>query len=499
MCGITGIYPGQAGPEVEQMLRLIQHRGPDGRGVTEAPGGTLGHTRLAILDPAGGHQPMQTGNSWISFNGEVYNYAELRQQHLPESQALCSHTDTEVVLHLYDLLGPSSVELFEGMFALAILHDDELFLARDPLGIKPLYFASKDDKLYFASEIKALALVSPVVHEFPAGYWYHSRLGWRQYFTLDQARQDKLPFADRQAATRQILSTLTKTVHSQLMSDVPLGVSLSGGLDSSVVAALARSGVDELFSFAVGVAGSPDLQAARRVADFLGTRHFELLYTENDMLEALPEVLYALESFDPALVRSAIPNYFLAKLASQHVKVILTGEGADELYAGYEYLEAYTDAQALEDELVYTTNALHNTNLQRADRISMAWGLEARPPFLDTRSVRLAFQIPPEWKLQRTGQPAKQLLRQAFDRLLPPEILQRPKQKFSQGAGSAQILARRAEKVISDADFVRERARLKAEWNFNLQNKEALSYYQCLKDYYPDEVILPGMGQSRSL
>jgi asparagine synthase (glutamine-hydrolysing) len=384
------------------------------------------------------------------------------------------------------------------MFALAIQQGGELFLAR-PFGYQAAVFARQDGKLYFASEIKALAPVSPVVHEFPAGYWFHSRLGWQQYFRLERQDKNASPFASQEEAARQILATMTETVRSQLMSDVPLGVSLSGGLDSSVVAQLACQGMSELFSFAVGVAGSPDLLAARQVAGFLGTKHFEMQYTESDMVEVLPKVLYALESFDPALVRSAIPNYFLAQLASQHVKVILTGEGADELYAGYEYLATYTEGDALENELIHITNALHNTNLQRADRISMAWGLEARPPFLDTRSVRLAFKIPAEWKLTRPAQPAKHLLRQAFDGLLPQEILQRPKQKFSQGAGSSHILALRAAETVSDADFTKERTRLKAEWNFNLKSKEALYYYRKLAAHYPDEVLLPNTGQSRSL
>lgn len=499
MCGIAGIYPGSARSEVDEMLGLLRHRGPDGCGVIDSPGGTLGHTRLAIVDPSGGHQPMQVGQSWISFNGEVYNHADLRLKYLRGKRTLRSRTDTEVVLHLYTLLGPACVKLFEGMFAIAIMQDGELFLARDPLGIKALYFARKDDKLYFASEIKALTPISQVVHEFPAGYWYHSRLGWQQYFHLDQVRPQEDQFANSEEASRQIFTTLAETVQSQLMSDAPLGVSLSGGLDSSVVAQLANQGSEKLYSFAVGVEGSPDLLAAHQVADFLGTRHFELRYTEDDMLKALPKVLYALESFDPSLVRSAIPNYFLAKLASEHVKVILTGEGADELYAGYEYLADFTEAEALERELIHITNALHNTNLQRADRISMAWGLEARPPFLDTRSVRLAFQIPADWKLTRPGRPAKHLLRRAFSGLLPNEIIQRPKQKFSQGAGSARILAQRAKETISDGDFAKEKERLKAEWDFDLKNKEALYYYRKASTYYADEVLLPGMGQSRSL
>ena len=499
MCGIAGVFPGKAQAEVRKMLDLIRHRGPDGHDVIELQEGTLGHTRLAILDPAGGHQPMQVGGNWISFNGEVYNYPQLRLQYLPERLLLQTHTDTEIVLYLYNRFGPACVELFEGMFAIAILTGSELFLARDPLGIKPLYFARKDGRLYFASEIKSLVHVSSVIHEFPAGYWYHSGLGWHHYFRLERPERSTLKFHDQDDAAQQILATMNETVKSQLMSDVPLGVSLSGGLDSSIVALLAKRHLQELYSFAVGVDGSPDLLAARQVADFLGTKHFELKYTESDMVGVLPKVLYALESFDPALVRSAIPNYFLAKLASQSVKVILTGEGADELYAGYDYLADFPDWDALEVELLHITNALHNTNLQRADRISMAWGLESRPPFLDTRSVRLAFDIPAHWKLVSPGRSAKYLLRRAFDGLLPPEILERPKQKFSQGAGSSHILAQRANSVVSDSDFSKEAKRLKAEWDFDLQNKEALYYYRELKSHFPDEVLLRGMGQSRSL
>jgi asparagine synthase (glutamine-hydrolysing) len=229
------------------------------------------------------------------------------------------------------------------------------------------------------------------------------------------------------------------------MADVAVGVSLSGGLDSSIVTLLAREGVEDLHSFGVGVAGSEDLAAARQVASFLGTHHHEFVYTEHDIEAVLPDVLYYLESFDPALVRSAIPNYFLARLAVEHVKVMLTGEGADELYAGYAYLNDFTDPAALQEELVGITAALHNTNLQRTDRMSMAHGLEARVPFLDVQSVALALRMPPTWKVHTSERPPKALLRQAFAAHLPAEIINRPKQKFSQGAGSADLLAQRAE------------------------------------------------------
>ena len=217
-----------------------------------------------------------------------------------------------------------------------------------------------------------------------------------------------------------------------------------------------------------------------------------------DMVEALPNVLYHLESFDPALVRSAIPNYFLARLASEHVKVILTGEGADEVYAGYDYLSKYDSPDELQDEMLCITNALHNTNLQRADRMSMAFGLEARVPFLDVKSVSVAMGISPSWKLHN-GRVPKALLRQSFADDLPEQIVNRPKAKFSKGAGSSELIAQEAVEKITDQEFASERDRLKKDWGHRLQNKEALYYYRVLREFYDDEWILPTMGNSRSL
>ena len=277
-----------------------------------------------------------------------------------------------------------------------------------------------------------------------------------------------------------------------------MGVSLSGGLDSSIVSALACEGTEQLHSFAVGVEGSEDLPASQQMSEFLNTKHHQLVYTSQDMVKALPEVLYYLETFDPALVRSAIPNYFLAKLASNHVKVFLTGEGADEIYAGYEYLSNFTNPDALQEESVYITTALHNTNLQRADRMSMAFGLEARVPFLDVESVALALGFPAAWKLHNERVP-KHLLRQAFVNDLPMNIVNRPKQKFSKGAGSSDLIAEIAEHKISDLEFESESRRLKKQWDYNLQNKEALYYYRGTREYYDDSLLFPTMGHSRSL
>ena len=497
MCGIAGAFLNPASDNVNFMIEKLSHRGPDGHGVQNLETATLGHARLAILDVEGGHQPMQYEDSWIAFNGEIYNYRELQSKHL-SNEKMKGHSDTEVLLHLYRKVGPQFVETLDGMFAFAIYHNDEFLLARDPLGIKPLYYGSSLDNQhwYFASEIKALTGLAASVNEFPAGFWFHSKLGWNHFYQIEGTIES---FDGSEAdALLLIKSTLREAVHKRMLADVPVGVSLSGGLDSSIVSLLACEGTDQLHSFAVGVDGSADLAAARKMANFLKTQHHELKYTAQDMVEALPDVLYHLETFDPALVRSAIPNYFLAKLASQHVKVFLTGEGADEVYAGYEYLGGFDSPEVLQQEMIAITAALHNTNLQRADRMSMAFGLEARVPFLDVNSVALAMSFPPAWKLHRERVP-KHLLRQAFAADLPAEIVNRPKQKFSKGAGSSDLIAQRAETEISNEEFQRESRRMKSEWDYRLQNKEALYYYKTLRGFYDDKWIIPTMGQSRSL
>ncbi len=497
MCGIAGVLQKPAFENVNSMIEKLAHRGPDGHAVVELDAATLGHTRLAILDIEGGHQPMQFENTWIAFNGEIYNYRELQDQHL-SGEHLKTHSDTEVLLHLYNKFGPDFVNMLDGMFAFVIYQDGEYLLARDPLGIKPLYIGpgARGQGLYFASEIKAMIGHVASIQEFPAGHWLHSRLGWKHYYDLDQSIH---PFELTKAEALPIIkSTLRAAVHKRLLADVPVGISLSGGLDSSIISLLACEGTDQLHSFAVGVQGSEDLAAARKMSEFLHTRHHELVFTEDDMLVILPDVLYHLETFDPALVRSAIPNYFLAKLTSQHVKVFLTGEGADEIFAGYEYMARYDSPSELQVEMLHITDALHNTNLQRADRISMAFSLEARVPFLDVEMVALALSFPAEWKMHN-GHDSKALLRKTFADDLPSEIVNRPKQKFSQGAGSSNLLTDISEREINDTEFASESRRLKSEWNYTLQNKEALYYYKILHRSYDDEWFFPNIGKSRSL
>lgn len=497
MCGIAGALNQPANENVQQMVAKLAHRGPDGHGVQPLDHATLGHTRLAILDIAGGHQPMQYEDTWIAFNGEIYNYRELQRKYLPE-QNLKTHSDTEVLLHLFKKFGPEFIKLLDGMFAFVIYRNGETLMARDPLGIKPLYLGKSADgaTTYFASEIKTLQGLATSIQEFPAGHWLHSKTGWHRYYNIRKTIQ---PFSGSEAdALPLIRETLYNAVQKRLLSDVPVGVSLSGGLDSSIVSMLACKGTEQLHSFAVGVEGSEDLAAAQQMSEFLNTQHHQLIYNEADMVKALPEVLYYLETFDPALVRSAIPNYFLARLTSDHVKVFLTGEGADEIYAGYEYLSEFTQPEALQNETIEITEALHNTNLQRADRMSMAFGLEARVPFLDVKSVATALGFPPAWKLHN-GRVPKHLLRQAFADELPENIVHRPKQKFSKGAGSSDLIAELAEREISDADFLSESKRLQDRWNYTLKNKEALYYYNTIREHYDDTFLFNTMGHSRSL
>jgi asparagine synthase (glutamine-hydrolysing) len=476
---------------------MLKHRGPDEDQYIVLPNAAIGHTRLAIIDVAQGRQPMMQDDAWIVFNGEIYNFQSLRGI---AHEHLTTDSDTEVVLRLYQSHGPDCVSLLDGMFAFAIADADSLFLARDPLGIKPLYYALCDHQLYFASEIKALTGLGATIREFPAGHWWHSELGLQRFFSLggNPLAGPTLEHGTVESQTHKIRKLLDAAVLKRMIADpqVDVGVSLSGGLDSSLIAAISRQSKDNLKTFVVGIENGPDLEAAEQAASFLGTDHHAYQYSLDEMLSVLNEVIYHLESYDAALIRSAIPNYFLARLAAEHVKVILTGEGADELYAGYAYLAPFQDPDRLQSELVTITGQLHNTNLQRADRMSMAFGLEARVPFLDKAFVDYSLALPAEWKLQTGGQPEKLLLRQAYRGSIPDQILMRKKQKFSDGAGSIDLLAEHASERISDTEFshfCQQNAQL------GLRSKEEALYYQIFRDQFGEIATQELVGRTRSV
>ncbi len=494
MCGIAGILgPKARCGDLDHMLSRLGHRGPDEQGKCTRDGVRLGHSRLSIIDVDGGSQPLfnEDGSVCIVFNGEIYNHRALRS-YLEPLHRFKTRTDTEVILHLYEEVGEKCVVMLDGMFAFAI-HDANrgMFLARDPLGIKPLYVSQDSDCLFFASEVKALQDVVDDYKEFPAGHCFQTESGLYNYFDIpDEARKS----ITEERAIAEVRCLLERAVIKRLMSDVPLGVFLSGGLDSSIIAAVAARHMPDLKTFYVGTDDGEDRAYAEMCSEFLGTDHYERTFTLDDMLAALPRVIYHLESYDAALVRSAVPNYFLAELASEHVKVVLSGEGADELFSGYHYLKEL-DGDDLRSELLHITNALHNTNLQRCDRMSMAHGLEARVPFLDVDLVRFAFGLPNRLKLG-PDDCEKWILRQAFRDYLPGEIAFRDKLKFSKGCGSSQALASVAEQDISDAAFERRR---ELPGGTVLLNKEELMYYRIFKELFPSDSAHRVIGRSRSL
>jgi len=460
------------------MLGRLNHRGPDGEGISSGDTWTLGHKRLAILDLVTGQQPMtnEEGDLAVSFNGEIYNHRELRSS-IDGHHTFKTRSDTEVLLHLYEEMGEDMLPKLDGMFAFAIAGPRGVLLARDPMGIKPLYYGRCGNVFAAASEIKAFPPMDEL-YQFPAGHamivdgtsWQFAPIFPPQPFIMEPSTQELL------AETRRLLE---EAVLKRLMSDVPVGVYLSGGLDSSLVAALMRPHTVELHSFTAGMADAPDLAAARQVAEYLGTEHHELIYNEEDVEKAIPDVIRYLESFDAPLIRSAIPMYFLSRLASRYVKVILTGEGADELFAGYEYLGRFHDEESLRGEINKIIVRLADTNLQRADRMTMAHGIEGRVPFLDMKFVRFVSRLPLNLIQPRHDRPEKWFLREACKGLLPPEILSRKKMKFSEGAGSSEVMVKKVEERISVADFDHKRAESPG---LRTRSREELYYYQIWRD-----------------
>ncbi len=492
MCGICG-YFGDNVAGLPLPIDELSHRGPDGQGTACGPNFKFGHTRLAIIDIAGGGQPMlnKNGTICIVFNGEIYNHRFLRAE-LEREHSFKSNSDTEVILHLYEKEGPAGLAKLDGMFSLAIVDHDQITLARDPLGIKPLYIQKNEQYLYFASELKAFNFLDNNVIEFPPGHIYNKYGGYRTYYKVPQVYRDDLNWENTLAELRL---RLKKAVLKRLMSDVPLGSFLSGGLDSSLITALMKQYQEKFHTFSVAVKESNDRNYALMAAKFLDTIHHEYVVTPRELWEVIPEVIFHLESFDQSLVRSAVANYFLAKLAAEEVKVVLTGEGADELFAGYAYLEQFRNSNDLHRELWDITNALHNTNLQRVDRLTMAHGLEARVPFLDKDVIALAMEIPPAFKRNDRNGVSKWCLREAFrhEGLLPDEIIDRDKEKFAEGSGVAVILEQMAGEKVSETSYFKE-----LERGMPLRSKEEYYYFEIFCSYFGREQALRLVGRSKS-
>lgn len=486
------------------MLARLAHRGPDDRGERRVGDAWLGHTRLAIVDVDGGHQPLHTPDEqrWMVGNGEIYNHADVRAtlaEH-GDAQPYLTRSDNEAALHLLDLDGPDALGELEGMFAVISATEDGSFVvARDPVGIKPLYWTPPDgsgDTVRFASEIVAFDEdVRGRVEAFPPGHYWTPEDGLVQFADavpdrIPDDRHAEAPSPDDLTRTRE---TLVGAVERQMMGDVPVGVFLSGGLDSTLVAAIAARYEERhgrrLKTFAVGTEGSPDLAAARQAAEYLGTEHHEACYTAQDAVDAVEDVVRAIEHFDVSLVRSAVPNLLLARMTVQHVKVVLTGEGADELFAGYGYHREITDPEELHDELERGIRGLHDLNLQRADRVTMSVGLEARVPFLDRSVIRVALAMPAAWKAAEAPGKEKRLLRDAFDGWLPHELLWREKAQFGDGSGAADVLTKTIEARVADGDLEAEADAVDPP----IRTREELYYHRVLMEH------LPGLRVDRTL
>ncbi|WP_294819704.1 asparagine synthase B [uncultured Flavobacterium sp.] len=446
MCGILAIIgKGKDVALVGQLSKRMSHRGPDESDlhVTEK-GHILSHERLSVIDLHTGKQPIRgTKSAWMVHNGEIYNHQKLRDTVL-KHHAFRTTSDSEVIVHLYEEFGYDFCNQLDGMFAFVVIDGDDYMAGRDPLGIKPLYYGLDErGRIYFSSEMKSIADQCQTFSTFPPGHYYTPQTGFVKYYRPQWEDAGKAIEAVDYAAIRE---TLTQAVEKRLMSDVPVGVLLSGGLDSSLISSIAARLMKEkgqgLRSFSIGLdAMAPDAVAARKVAEFLGTEHYEIHFTIEQGIAILDKLIWHLETYDVTSIRASTPMYFLSKaITDMGVKVVLSGEGADEIFGGYLYFRNAPSSAAFQKETIERVQKLFTADLLRADKSTMAHGLEARVPFLDKQFLELAIKINPEDKQPKAYDGVeKYILRKAFDTpeqpYLPDEVLWRQKEQFSDGVG----------------------------------------------------------------
>ena len=529
MCSIFGIFGLQAGDDLQALRRQAleqsqrqRHRGPDWSGVYVDERAILVHERLAIVDPAGGSQPLlsEDGTLALAVNGEIYNHRELKQE-LAQPYAFQTGSDCEVINALYREDDPASfLNRLNGIFAFALWDKvaGRAIIARDPIGVVPLYWGhDKQGRLCVASEMKSLADTCADVAQFPPGHWYDSATGeLLQYYARPWRDYDAVQGVE---VSRQALrEAFEAAVHRQLMTDVPYGVLLSGGLDSSLVAAVAaryaRHRIEDgdrseawwprLHSFAIGLAGSPDLAAAKIAADMLGTVHHGFEYTFEEGLDALPEVIRHIETYDVTTIRASTPMFLLARrIKAMGVKMVLSGEGSDEIFGGYLYFHKAPNAREFHEELVRKLDALNNYDCLRANKSMMAWGVEPRVPFLDRAFLDVAMRMDARHKMVDKASDGPQrmekgVLRAAFDGYLPESILWRQKEQFSDGVGYGWIdgLKAHAEAQVSD----RELAAADKRFPYNPpQTKEAYYYRSLFEQFYPSPAAAETVPGGKSI
>lgn len=507
MCGIVAIsnirqQTAELRQKALQMSRKIRHRGPDWSGIYCGGSAILAHERLAIVDPESGRQPLMSpdGKVALAVNGEVYNHRDIRRRYAGR-YAFMTGSDCEVILALWRDKGPALVDELSGIFAFALYDEqtDEFLIARDPIGVIPLYMGTDDDgTVYVASELKALEGFCKQYEAFPPGHYYYSRDGHaKQYYKRDWADYDAVK--DNGADTEELRQALEQAVRRQLMSDVPYGVLLSGGLDSSVISAVARKfsatrvesgGRDEawwprLHSFAVGLRGAPDLAKARLVADHIGTVHHEINYTLQEGIDALSDVIYFTETYDVTTVRASTPMYLLARfIRSMGIKMVLSGEGADEVFGGYLYFHKAPTPRAFHEETVRKLSRLHQYDCLRANKSLAAWGVEGRVPFLDKEFLDVAMRLNPKAKMCPGRQIEKRVLREAFADLLPDEVAWRQKEQFSDGVGYSWIdtLRGMAETAVTDSQMSQAAERFAVN---PPRSKEEYMYREMFESHFP--------------
>ena len=512
MCSILGILDLRSDPaalraQALALSRLQRHRGPDWSGIHADEGAILAHERLAIVGVDSGAQPLKSadGLQVLAVNGEIYNHRALEQA-LPAPWPFQTQSDCEVILPLYQAEGAGFLERLEGMFAF-VLWDAarrRFLIARDALGIVPLYWGrDAHGNLFVASELKALAPVCREAAEFPPGHYLLSDQGSEPVRWFQPPWRDYAAVAGAPSDHAVLRTALEDSVRRHLMSDVPYGVLLSGGLDSSLIAAIARRFAErrveddgrspawwpQLHSFAIGLEGSPDLAAAQAVAQHIGTIHHGFRFTLQEGLDALADVIQHLETYDVTTVRASTPMYLMARrIRAMGIKMVLSGEGSDELFGGYLYFHKAPDARALHEETVRKLEALHLYDCLRANKAMAAWGVEARVPFLDRRFVEVAMALDPAVKLSGSsrGRIEKQFLREAFAGVLPESVLWRQKEQFSDGVGYGWIDALKAHAGAQVSDAELAAARFRFPYN-TPGTKEAYLYRSLFERHFPQD------------
>ena len=509
MCGIVCAFDLKESvavlrPQLLEMSKQIRHRGPDWSGIYDSDNAIMAHERLAIVDPASGKQPLFSPDSRLvlAANGEIYNHQELRKQ-FEGSYDFQTQSDCEVILALYQKKGVSFLDELNGIFGFAIYdsEQDSYFVARDHMGIIPLYIGwDANGTFYVASELKALEGVCTKIELFPPGHYMHSSDGVLvPWYTRDWMNYDAVK--DNTTSIAEIREALEAAVHRQLMSDVPYGVLLSGGLDSSVTSAIAKKYAQkriesgdttdawwpQLHSFSVGLEGSPDLAAAQKVADHIGTVHHEIKFTIQEGLDAIKDVVYNLETYDITTIRASTPMYLMARvIKSMGIKMVLSGEGADELFGGYLYFHKAPSAKDFHEETVRKLDKLHMYDCLRANKSLAAWGIEGRVPFLDKEFMDVAMRINPNDKMIHGERMEKWVLRKAFESYLPESVAWRQKEQFSDGVGYNWIDT--LKEVVAAA--VTDEQLANAKYKFPLQtptSKEEFYYRSIFETHFPSD------------